>query len=397
MDKTYLIELIRKFKSNTISDTELSILKDYLAEPDADLLLDEYAREEAGRDDISVDLSEDKKDQLFSEILEKGDSGSAIVSFSKRYKRATILSGCAASILLIIGIYWFNEKSGKIDTGTVIAKTSNQLILPGEAKAKLMLEDGSMIDLGSLSNDTLIRLEGYSIRKDEQGELTYLLDSKGQDRSSPYNTIITPKGGEYTLNLPDGTRIWVNSSSELHYPLYFSESKREVKLNGEAYFEVAKLNRNGKQVPFFVYTNEQRLEVLGTSFNINSYGKTIETTLVEGKVKLSFPEQPDQVLAPNQQAVYAGETKQLSITQIDPFYVTAWKNGSFAFEDTPIIEVMEQLARWYDVEVSYNTDVRDLKFTGTISKYEHIAKILQVIELTEVVKFKIDGRRVVVM
>src|SRR5690606_27554443 len=116
-----------------------------------------------------------------------------------------------------------------------------------------------------------------------------------------------------------------------------------------------------------------------------------------GKVKLSFPELPDQMLAPNEQAFYESEAKAVSVQQVDPFYVTAWKNGSFAFENTPIVQVMESLARWYDLEVSYDADVRNLEFTGTISKYEQIEKVLEVIELTDVVKFKREGRRVIVM
>lgn len=397
MDKLPLKELIEKFKSNNISDAELSRLKEYLASPNANDVLDELAREESERTDIPAQSTEERKNQLFSEIWEEVGSKPAMIPFKHRPLWVKLLSACAASLLLAFGAYWLYHQNDPLDTNLQLANNREMPILPGGSKAKLLLDDGRTIDLESLSTDTLIDLEGYSIRKNEQGELTYVVESDNQNQVDLFNTIITPKGGEYTLNLPDGTQIWVNASSRLRYPLNFSEAKREVELSGEAYFEVAKLSRGGKRVPFFVYTGDQRLEVLGTSFNINSYGKTIETTLVEGKVKLSFPKQADQILAPNQQAVYAGGSKTTSVRQVDPFYVISWKNGSFAFEDTPIVEVMENLARWYDLDVSYDADVRDLKFTGTISKYEQIHKILQVIELTEAVTFKIEGRRVMVM
>lgn len=397
MDKQVLKELIDRFKADTISDSELITLNEYLAHPDIDNLLDELAREASENADIPVLSTEKRKDQIFSEILQEVELEPAAILHIHRPKWIKVLSACAASLLLMLGIYWFYFQKEHLAKDSLIAANSTMPIVPGGSKAKLLLEDGSTIDLDSLSNDTLIYLEGYSIRKNKEGELTYLVEEDKQNQEAIFNTIITPKGGEYRLHLPDGTQIWVNASSELRYPLAFSQSKREVTLTGEAYFEVAKMNRGGKSVPFFVYTGDQRLEVLGTAFNINSYGKTIKTTLVNGKVKLSFPELPDQMLAPNEQAFYESEAKAVSVQQVDPFYVTAWKNGSFAFENTPIVQVMESLARWYDLEVSYDADVRNLEFTGTISKYEQIEKVLEVIELTDVVKFKREGRRIIVM
>lgn len=396
MEKRRLKELVEKFRSEKISDAELRLLKEYIDQPESEAALRDLMTEQGQRHDLHSDLAEHRRDQNFSQIWEKIDAVDSVVPLKRKPSWPLAVASCAAILLFAVGFYVLHE-SGSVFDQQVVHQQQEDLIVPGGPKARLLLDNGRTIDLESLSTDTLIELDGYSIRKNEQGELTYALHAEDQNREGPYNTIITPNGGEYKLNLPDGTTIWVNASSTLRYPLRFAEVKREVELTGEAFFDVSKLTRNDQHVPFFVYTGDQHLEVLGTSFNINSYGEGIETTLVEGKVKLSFPEGINQTLSPNQQTVYIEETKNLSVNPIDPYYVTAWKNGSFAFQDTPIKEVMESLARWYDVDIAYGGPVDHLKFTGTISKYEQIQKILHVIELTDVVKFKTEGRRIVVM
>lgn len=208
---------------------------------------------------------------------------------------------------------------------------------------------------------------------------------------------MTPKGGEYKLSLPDGTQIWVNAASKVKYPLTFAATSREVELEGEAFFDVKNIGSGLDKLPFIVYTGGQKLEVLGTVFNVNSYGDNIHTTLVEGSVKLSYPDLKAHYLKPSQQAKYNEVKNTVQIDKVDPFYTVAWKDGSFAFDNEDIRTVMETLARWYDVSIEYAPQVKDINFTGTISRYEQIDKVLELIELTKSLKFKVEGRRIVVM
>lgn len=397
MDKLQLEELIEKFNSGTISDAQLRILKEYMTHADAEIDLDLSISEESEIKEPPPPVDKRTMDRVFANIWSTLDKDLVVVHLKQNRIWLKVLSGCAAVLLLSFGIYFLYNKGILRNNGHQVASGNEIPILPGGDRAKLLLEDGSTIDLSSLSDDTLINLGKYAIRKDKQGGLSYVVGSTVQDPEKLFNTIITPKGGNYKLNLPDGTKIWVNSNSRLHYPLILSGKKREVELTGEAYFEVAKLSKAGRRVPFIVHTGQQVLEVLGTTFNINSYSPQIQTTLVEGKIRLSYPKTPEQIILPNQQAVYSPESGKLSVRHVDPYYITAWKDGTFAFDNTPVSEVMQTLARWYNVEVTYQTDVHALKFTGTLSKYEQIEQILKVIELTNTINFKIEGRRIIVM
>jgi len=395
LDKKELQELVQKFKSNRISDAELRTLKQYLSRRDSEDLLDEIARDSANQD--APARSSAVKDEMFAEIWQEIDHLDSTIPTKRRIPLLTVLSGCAAALLLLFGTYWLYQSKHFDFQNENTVSLQKLPIAPGGSKAELLLADGSTINLESLANDTSIQLAGYSVHKNKSGELSYVLDKSENSQEIRYNTIITPRGGEYKLTLADGTKIWVNASSKVRYPINFDKNERTVELEGEAYFQVAKQMRNGKRIPFSVHTKEQKLEVLGTSFNINAYDKQISTTLVEGKVKLSYPEKKDVILAPNEQARYSTDKKKLTVSTVEPYYEIAWKEGAFAFQNTPIAQVLETLGRWYAIDVSFNKDVKDLKFTGTLSKYEQIEKILQVIELTEAVKFKIEGRRVFVM
>src|SRR5690606_28075950 len=224
--------------------------------------------------------------------------------------------------------------------------------------------------------------------------LSYILKDKQEKNKIVYNTIVTPKNGEYHLVLPDGTKIWINSSSELRYPLSFASESRQVDLKGEAYFEVNKVKKDNRNIPFIVHTGNQKLEVLGTTFNIDNKVGDIKTTLVEGSVQLSYENGQKYLLKPNQQAIYHPQKSKVKIIKVDPFYITSWKNGTFNFNNISIYEVMTILSDWYDLEVEYRGDLKDTYFTGTLSKYAQINKVLQAIEMTGSTKFKMQGRRI---
>src|SRR5690606_1063424 len=217
-------------------------------------------------------------------------------------------------------------------------------------------------------------------------------------------SIKTPKGGQYQIKLPDGTRVWLNAASVLTYPSRFLGSKREVKLSGEAYFDVS----HQAEAPFVVHTAEQEVTVLGTEFNIAAYAdeRETKTTLVTGSVKVSIPasgsgDRSLRLVRGEQSSIAAGMlTKKI----VDPGSAVAWKNGKLIFEQEDIAGIMRKVARWYNVDVVYADDVSGLTFTGSLSRFDDISKILDKIAYTRTVRFKIDhataggkGRRVIVM
>ena len=392
LKKEELKHLIQKYKDNQLTTDEIQRLKEAFHTEEFESIFDQTTEE------IFLEIS-DPSGEIDSENLYKSISRKIYLQEKQPYRLRNwfyiTVASVAATILLF---FYFNTSIISNSTEEIaLAKQEKNTILPGGAKAKLVLEDGQIVDLANLPADTTLQLAGYTIIKNAKGELTYTLKDSKLASAGLYNTIVTPRGGEYNLQLPDGSKISVNASSTIRYPLQFDREKREVELDGEAYFEVKQMVKNNKTIPFIVKTREQTLKVLGTSFNINSYSDRIETTLVEGKVELSYPNSKGRLLNPNQQSRYHSKDESFDIKDVDPFYTIAWKNGNFAFENASLSTVMKDLERWYDVEVEYRGNISKIRFSGTISKYEHIDKVLKAIELTGSVKFKIEERRIIVM
>ena len=305
----------------------------------------------------------------------------------------------AASILLVIsiGLYFYTHRS----PGLVFVKQEQspkpQIISPGGDKAVLTLSDGSRIILDHAKNGVLANQEGVRIQKTSDGKLLYTF---ANSEDSPhlhttgeiYNKIETPAGGKYQINLPDGSKVWLNASSSLRFPAIFVGNTREVELTGEAFFDVAK----NKNKPFKVITKDQVVEVLGTQFNINSYSDedAIKTTLIEGSVKVIYKDQI-VLLSPGQQ--FRPNNLSLKIVHADTDEVIAWKNGYFLFKNEDIQSVMRKLSRWYDVEVNYSGEMPKVGFGGNISRSKDISEVLDVLQLTNAVHFKVEGRRITVM
>jgi len=306
----------------------------------------------------------------------------------------------AAIFLAFCGaVLWgyYNVYTVDIQPKEQLSKVS---IVPGSDKAIIILENGKQIDLSLLHADTVLDQGEYLITKDDKGQISYKLKDKlSTTNNIVYNTVVTPRGGEYTLKMADGSLVQLNAGSKITYPVRFDAKFRSVQLEGEAYFEVAKMDNKGKRVPFIVQSGAQTLEVLGTHFNIRSFGDQIVTTLVEGKVKLSFADAAlhEQVLAPNDQVVFNKSRKSVKKEQVDPFYSLAWKNGNFAFDNASIQTVMDEVARWYDVEISYQDQLQGQHFSGTISRYENIDKLLKTIAFAGGVHFERKGRRIYVL
>ena len=305
------------------------------------------------------------------------------------------LSALAASLLIPLGVgLWLllnpqqDAVPGVYTSGMKMVKDT---ILPGEVKAQLVLSDGSTIQLDGSIQDSVARQAG-SLIVAQAGGLSYANREPVQELV--YNTLTIPRGGEYTLRLSDGTVVYLNSETVLHYPVQFVGEERRVELSGEAYFEVARDVAH----PFIVETPHSRVQVLGTSFNLRSYQdeKKIAATLVEGKVRFIADAGKQVNLMPGEQAVLDGEGR-LTKREVDTYLYTAWKDGNFVFYKQPLEEVMRIVARWYDVEVTYRTpEVKELHFTGDLNRYDDFGKILKFLEMTNKVKFVVQGKTVIV-
>lgn len=302
---------------------------------------------------------------------------------------AVLLFALSVSVYLFINNRASDQTTAK-NTNTGTAPVAD--VAPGGNKAVLILGDDSKIILDSAGNGTLAQQGGTNIIKQQDGQLLYVsTDAAGNAVS--FNTLATPKGGQYKLTLPDGSRIWLNAASSLKYPTAFTGNERKVEITGEAYFEIEK----DASKPFKVQVNQMEVEVLGTHFNINSYADedAVKTTLLEGSVKVKSIGATG-LLKPGQQAQLKTTGKIKIIDDADLEETVAWKNGNFQFDNSDINTVMRQIARWYDVDITYKGTVSK-HFVGGISRSVNLLQVLTMLEQTGEVKFIIEGKKVVVM
>jgi transmembrane sensor len=263
---------------------------------------------------------------------------------------------------------------------------------PGGNKAVLMLADGSSIVLDSARIGVLTHQSGAKILKLNSGQLVYNNLIHEKPTSLAYNTLVTPRGGQYEVVLPDGSKVWLNAASSLRYPTSFTGKDREVELKGEAYFEVAK----NEEKPFRVRVNDIAVSVLGTSFNIMAYPDepVVKTTLEEGTVKV-LRGSKGIILYPGQQA--RAENNELKLVRgVDMEEVIAWKNGLFKFNGADIEAVMRQIGRWYNVDIVYQGAKTTNDFSGIISRNTNISNVLKILEYSGV-HFRIENNTVTVL
>ena len=306
------------------------------------------------------------------------------------------LKWVAAVLLLSITItfYYYNRRAST-ETTNYIAKND---IAPGGNKAILTLANGSKVVLDDKKNGRLATQGQTIIQKKGSGLLTYLSSALSGQKATEitYNTVSTPRGGQYEVILPDGTQVWLNAASSLKFPTAFIGKERNVELTGEAYFEVSK----NKAMPFHVSAAGQVIEVLGTHFNVNAYTDEtlLKTTLLEGSVKvnkgISFA-----TLKPGQQSTINNNeiTPVIKIAEVtDADEVMAWKDGKFYFNNADIKTVMRQIGRWYDVDIEYAGKIPgNDAFTGAFSRNMTASKALKILAFSGV-DFKIEGRKIIV-
>lgn len=293
----------------------------------------------------------------------------------------------AASLILVIGLVFYLISKPK----SLLSDRYANDIAPGGNKAILRLSNGKEIVLAGAGIGRLADESNVTINKSGDGTIAYNADGQVDAvvKGETFNVVETPKGGQFTVGLADGTKITLNAASSLKFPVSFKGKERIVELTGEAYFEVAK----NKTHPFIVKTGTESIQVLGTQFNVNNYTDegSIKTTLLEGSVMIDGK----TILKPGEQAVFSATG--LRVNQVDTELAVAWKNNKFMFERARIQDIMKMVERWYNVQVIYQGEIPKEEFGGSVSRFDKVSKVLDILELTGNVHFRIEGRRIIVM
>lgn len=278
----------------------------------------------------------------------------------------------------------------------VVAQKKSPGIQPDSKKAVLVLADGSTIVLNEMNNGNIARQGNVAVLKNKNGQLEYQYSGLSTTTTG-LNTLRTPRGGEYQVILDDGTKIWLNAASTLQFPVHFNTNERRVALTGEAYFEVAATAapNTGHKKSFIVNVDNMEVQAVGTSFNISAYKEDnrSQTTVVEGLVKVSR-NNSSNLVTPGKKLIASDSA--VTIEEADIKQEIAWKNGEFVFRNTSLRMVMNELARWYDMEVVYEPGVPSLHFSGEIERASDITKALQMLEYTGGVSFTINKRMITV-
>lgn len=311
----------------------------------------------------------------------------------KLWPRIAVAAAAVTAITLGVWLYDIALKQPSSDGPEFVAGSKD--IAPGKNRATLAF-DGKVVTLSDEKRGLVVAEEKVSYNDGTALEGTAA--SMASVDKLRMLTAATPRGGTYHVTLPDGTRVWLNAASSLKFPSTFGKQpERRVELTGEAYFEVTK----NKKQPFVVKSASQSVTVLGTRFNIESYldDGTTRTTLVEGSVKVNrdIAAHPadSMVLKPGQQLALTGSA--LHVQDADVNEVTAWIKGDFVFKEEPLSNIMKELARWYDVEVAYQDAPRNLHFDAVMSRNKNLSAILNTMQMTGKVKFKVEGRKIIVL
>lgn len=393
MQKNRIDNLFQKYFDKTASPEERSELMSMINELSSDeellkLMEDTYEGFVPQHNPFVLG----KKEQIFQKIqvsidnAEHKSSLTKVVLNNKWFKYAV-----AASVTIFIGIAAYFFTYHPKDTQTLVTDFN-----PGGNKAVLTLSNGATIILDNAKNGQLTSQGGTAVNKANDGEIIYDASQFPQTETGvkpAYNTITTPKGGQYKVVLADGTRAWLNSVSSISFPTSFNGKERQVEITGEVYFEVAK----NKNKPFLVKAANQLVEVLGTHFNINSYNDEpdIKTTLLEGSVQIRrLNSNFSALLYPGQQGV-TRSSGPIHVQHVDIEQVIAWKNGMFQINDASIASLMRQASRWYNVDIEYEGKIPDRKFSGKIKRDVKASEFLQMLSYFNL-HFSVEGQKIII-
>ena len=386
MPPTRFAFLFRKYYQKTASPeevaefTRLAGMDEHAAE--LQQLLEEAW---AAPDDLTAVFTEAESEKILAGVLGTGrDSREGKVVFG--WRRIAV----AASVLglLGLGIWWWALPPRTRVEPTV--SVSLRKPVTGGNKAILILGNGSAVTLDSTKNGLLATQGSTNIVKLASGQLAYQGGSQGV--AVLYNTVRTPRGGQYQVTLPDGSKVWLNAATSLRFPTAFTGGDRTVELNGEAYFEIAP----EKGQPFKVKVGGMEVDVLGTHFNVMAYDdeESFRTTLLSGAVRVEGGNAA-RILKPGEEARWDPGPAAFSVEAVDTDQCVAWKNGLFQFDGAPLKELMRQVARWYDIDVHYEGTI-DRHFSGYIARSAPLADVLHLLERAGKTSFTLEGRTVTI-
>lgn len=385
--------LLEQYATDHITSEETKELFGWIKELNDDALLKEKMKELWGETDAAQLTPETDWSDIYERVKD-------IPAIGRRnwWNRMAVAAAIIICMAAAGSYFLFNKTTDKSVVADKI-QPSKLPLMPGGDRAMLTLANGEQIILDSAGTGELTQEGSTKIIKLDDGQLSYR-SLKNESAELLFNTISTPKGGQYQIVLSDGSKVWLNAVSSLRFPAKFTTNKRRVELTGEGYFEIAKEASR----PFVVVANGVEVEVLGTHFNINAYDdeEVVKTTLLEGSVKI-VKDRLSSVIRPGEQAQIENSDNalpyEIKVRKVDTDAVTGWKNGRFIFKGDNIQTVMRQLARWYDAEVVFTGEVTEEEFVGVInrSRYSRIDEILNMLEKTGTVSFAVLGNRITVM
>ncbi|MGN6439040.1 MAG: FecR family protein [Agriterribacter sp.] len=378
----YLQQLAKKVLAGKASEEEKLFLEEYYN------AFDKHAG-------IDADASAEEINRLQDTILQKIYAQTADHDLQRRPKYFIWRRAAAAAVLLLVAattvLIFNNRKNDATTVQAIVAQPAD--ILPGGNKATLTLNNGSTIVLDDAKEGALVQQDHIQVSKTKEGQLIYTVSKQATAAAAiQYNTVATPRGGQYQVVLPDGTKAWLNAASSIHFPTSFIQSKRAVSITGEVYFEVA---HNAKQ-PFIVTAGNTSIQVLGTHFNVMAYDNEpfVKTTLAEGSVKVSNADRTT-MLRPGEQ-LQAGVQDFKVIKGVDVDAELAWKNGLFYFKDAGIDAVMKQVERWYDISVKYEGKMPEKQFNGKVPRNVSLSELMEILSFYDDMKCEIQGNTVTI-
>jgi ferric-dicitrate binding protein FerR (iron transport regulator) len=397
MEENRIVYLLQLYASGHISPTETEELWEYVRKAETDEALRQLILEARHHTPPNVTLQQQDWDRIWQSVQQ------GITGREKKYRRFSSrvrLAAAACLLAITAGLGYLLLKPAARQAVPVAVNRNTAPIVPGGNKAVLTLADGSQVVLDTSANGEISQQGNSKIIKLGNGNIAYRRTGI-QAATTVYNTLSTPRGGQYALVLPDGSKVWLNAASSLRFPAFFSGRERTVELTGEAYFEIAP----NASMPFHVKVpapaagaRPMDIQVLGTHFNVNAYAneEASHTTLLEGKVRV-VQDGAAQSLQPGTEAVIRYGHNNIAVQPANTAQAIAWKNGEFRFRETGIRELMRQVERWYDVEVVFNTTRTDQDFTGIIPRSKNVTELLKTLELTGTVHFRIEGRKIIVL
>ncbi len=378
MDEQRLAELERKWLDGTISDPEAA----------------EYAQwYNAGQNnplEIPETIARSKDEhqlKMLQAIMHKLDDAHQENTKSIPFLKSPFFYPISASILLCLAIggWWFFQQS----TDSVTVQELARDIAPGQSGLVITLKNGKELMIDSIADGLVAVEDGVRIMK-KDGAIYY----EGSSNTIVYNTATTKRGRKYQLILPDGSKVWLNASSKLKYPLSFSAASREVSIDGEAYFEVA----HNSEKPFIIKAGAQEIKVLGTEFNVNNYSDEsyVTTTLLQGSVQVTSKDKQLNI-QPNQQAISTQQGGIIHVEDVKATEAIGWIKGVFNFNDASLATILKQLERWYDIDILISAGVnRNQVFHGNTSMNQNLSEVLKVLELSGV-RMKLEGRTLTIL